>query len=314
MVEQKFQPKPVFPRFFETVNLIYNLFQTSLAYSQQLHPEFTSRILTTQRVLLLADTIALGRDYVELRSHIKVKAKTKKEKDELKYLIAAALTSSLFAATGVFLISRYAKPSSNLKEILQTAAALSPKELENVNVYWNTPHIHKLAQFLALNRIAVNLYSTLTASSRKSLLHVTTVFLQTLTLYKNSQLPWIKFEKTFTRSDAPLQSSNGENYHINTLTAELHFLPISDETSSALKSTYDYTTNFFNQCSSWQRYWEIQTKKGLETSRKLMYDVTVQPSKLVGDKPPYIDGITVSALDDSFGRATVNLLTRRANR
>ncbi|MGH2611846.1 MAG: hypothetical protein ACRDFB_02215, partial [Rhabdochlamydiaceae bacterium] len=272
----------------------------------QRHPELINRILNTQRVLLIADAIALARDYVQLQMHLKERKDTNKSSVNLHFRIAA-LASSLFAAAGVFWMSRYLKPSIDLKELLKTAGTLLPKELKSINAYWDTPHIHKAGQFLALNRIVVNLFSAYVASNRKSFDHLKTVFLQVLTLHKISQLPWIKFERTFTKPEGTLWSSKGDQQAINRLTVETHLLPQSDALPSSLKSIYDYTTNFFNHCGSWKKYWYIKTTNGIETSRQLMYDVTAHPGKLQGDKLPYIGRVTAWAMDQFYGYASVNL-------
>ena len=77
---KKFEPMPMLPRFFEGLNLVYNVFQTSLSFLLQQHPELTSRILTTQRVLLLTDTLALARDYIQLYDHLKKRVKKETNK------------------------------------------------------------------------------------------------------------------------------------------------------------------------------------------------------------------------------------------
>ena len=305
-----FEPQPALPRFFEAVNLIYNVFQAGLSYTLQRHPELTGRILLIQRVLLLADAAALARDYFQLYGHFKDRLKKKTDKpfstvQERLLFTVAACVPLILSAIGVYWINRSLKPTTDLKEILKTAVALSPKDLQSANVYWSTPGFHKMGQFLSLSRICVNLFSAFAASSRESLFHLTTASLQALSLYKNSQLPWFKFEKTFIKPDASFWSSYGDQSAINKLTVGSHFLPTSENLPSTLQSIYDYCTNFFNNSSRWDRYWDIHRKNGSETSRRLVYSVIIKPDPMKGDKLPYIDRMTAFAMDRWEGFAPV---------
>lgn len=289
IIHSEFTPQPVLPQFLEGLNLVYNTFQAGLVTLQQLHPELASQILPAQRIMLIADAVALVRDSIRLYQT------SKKEITEEK-ITAAAL--SVLAAIAILWMGIRMRPSLDLRK------HLIQKQLENVNVFWGAPAIHYLSQLLLASRIAINLFAAYLTEKRQRTPHLLAASLQGLTLYKISQLPWLKFERTF-------KALRNQPSNIKELTIGSHLLlqtPVSDSSvAPTLKSLYDYFTNFFNGSSNWKSYWVITKKRNLETSRTLNYDVTIAPSTLQGSFLPYINRITASAIDRYYGRVVVNL-------
>ncbi len=307
ITDSMFTPMDALPQFMQGLNLVYNTFQAALATLQQLHPEIASQILFAQRVMLLTDSIAIARDSLQLYWKHKKELSQKDAKPLQQKVRAAAL--SILGALGILWISLKMKPSCDLKKCLP----LAPAQLKNVNVFWGTPRIHQLSQLILTLRIALNLFSAFTAEKQQRTLHIFAASLQSLTLYKISQLPWLKFERTFKNPDGSIWAQkSGEQNSIKELTIGSHILlqePVSSTTiSPTLKSLYDYFTNFFNGSHNWSVYWGGANKgNGVELFLTLNYDVKVIPSTLQASLAPYVNRVTASAVHRSQGSAVVNL-------
>lgn len=296
-----FIPVAILPRFMEGLNLVYNAFQATLATFQKLHPELAGQILFAQRVMLLTDSIALARDSLQL--YWQQENDTKPQEQKIK---AAAL--SILGALGILLISIKMKPSFDLKKSL----ALSPEQLKCVNVFWAAPRIHRLSQLIFTARIALNIFSAFLTEKQQRGLHIVAAFLQSLTLYKISQLPWLKFERTFKNPEGSIWAQKSGNQHsLNELTIGSHILlqePVSSTTvSPTIQSIYNYFTSYFNGSKNWYSYWIVTKRGNKEVSRTFNYNVTVTPPAFVGPFLPYINRITASAIHRRHGTAVVNL-------
>jgi hypothetical protein len=200
--------------------------------------------------------------------------------------------------------------------VLEKAVSLSPKELSSVSICWGAPFLHKFSQGLQLSRILVNITSIFYSTKKNALLHLVNAAIQSFTLFKISQLSWIRFQKIFSKPDASFWSKPGDQQSIEHLTVGSYFLIPPGSESSILKSIYDYCTGFFNNSHSWCRYhssklttviFDTKFKPVMEHSlpvQGLMYNVAVQPSPIQSTQKgivPYIEGMVAAAYDASQG-------------
>ena len=257
--------KPLLPWLFQGLNLTYTAFQAGLATMQQRHPELAGRILGAQRLLLVADAIALIRDYVQLYNHMEEQYKEKEKFFIPYYLLVCA--SLIIAGFGLSTLSSYMKPTIDLKETLKKA---SPSAVW-FDASWDSPEDHGYSLVLPLIRIIVNLMSAFVVCSRQSFVHLLNASLQTLTLHKISTLSWIHFTKKFYSKEFKVS-----------ITVKSHFLVHADLPYS-LFNIYSYCSNFINK-------FEI-----LKTERHGFHQImtaSVQPEKMGGIIPPFINGMT----------------------
>jgi hypothetical protein len=297
------QPLPSLDSSFEQLNFKYNSFQAGLAFLQKLFPAHAGRIVQVQRWMMITDTIALLRDSVNLYGHYKNDARDQNQSPLLK-VVKTAFAISL--AYGVFAIGIHKKPSFDMKSLI------NPDLLKNVNVFWSTPGLHKLSRCILGVRVAINFASAFLSSKDERNHHLTAVTLQAFTLYNISQLPWLKFERTFHKPNGSIWASSGHQDALRSLTLQSHFLPLDhlNKTNfpSAFQSIYEYCNNYFNGSKGWWGFWMIKRSNGIETSRWLTFDVEVLPTPMRGPLRSYIDHVSAWAIDKVDGFASVEFM------
>jgi hypothetical protein len=188
-------------------------------------------------------------------------------------------------------VHRYLKQAVDLKGLLIAAG-------EGLKVQWDAPRLHKVGELLMAGRISVNLCSALATAGQQRLFHLAIASTQASTLGKMFQWPWVKIEKTFTKSaiDAFPQST-ARCQDFKEIKVSAHALLVPGRLSTTLQSACHYITNVFNS-SRFYLQSSVRTlslSKG-EASREYYYWVFAGGSGPQGDAPSYMGRLSGWAL------------------
>ena len=77
-----------------------------------------------------------------------------------------------------------------------------------------------------------------------------------------------------------------------------------------VKSVYDYASKLLD-ASNWERYWLVSYRHGVEVSRKLIYEVTLQKNMVATCACSLISKVTnlsMKAIDALYGTAQVKFI------
>lgn len=262
----------------------FTVFQTALAHVQR-RPEVSLIVFKAQKFLIISDLIIMFKNYWELCSILSKKSEAlykkrnqpaQENKVFLKILpivtsVAVLVSSIALTALGIFLVKKSLPKNVNLTEIL--SKFVSSEEMKNVSAKWDWPIFHTIIQFLYVNRVVSEL--ALVFFSSKPLTHLSYAMLQLFSLYRFSQLKWIKLEKTALQplfniaAQDTLGKALSDNFRqcVTEVTTTLRFFVppyfvrgstlsfCQNEAShiqSIMKSIYAYSTKLF-QNSVWSR-------------------------------------------------------------
>jgi hypothetical protein len=230
--------------------------------------------------------------------------------------IAAVTTLS---AISVSLLNRTLAPF-NMTELLKKVA--TPTDFSSMKISSSMPWFSYATECILASRLVVNFALAYFSPARS--IYLTTAFLQTFTLVRLAQLPWIEIERTFIYPNGPMwgKGQNGPQNAIKSLRTTFEFLLPSFSTISeskctsaashfeaSIKAAYDYTTQFFKD-SSWSRFFLVTTDNGREISSELRYAVTVKQTLLAkcADKlTPFFEQATGWAQDLAYGKSPVHI-------
>ena len=305
---------------FETLYAIYNVAQAALAYLQT-YSEMAGVIFTIQKVMLVFDVVGYLTTTYYLYKHLNVKLNPQ-DSLAIKLSIVAALVATAAVSYFVMLqINAYLRSALVLKEIL-AKLDISPEILNTISISWNSPLTHKLMQCLYVNRIvslvALSFFSN---QWKTNLLSITA---QMGSLIGISRLMWIEMTQTLQWPLEKVVAAGGHllgylhERSLQSLSFTSHFIIDRACASNAvhlqttLQSIYNFTVNFFND-STWYHYWQVTYQYGIETGRKLVYEISLQnyPVQPCGcNLIPTLTGYTIKVHDAALGAAKVVTLGR----
>ncbi len=289
----------------------YSAVQAGLAHLQDRHREYTSYYITAQKCMLITDALAVVSDFASCCDGIN-ESNTRDVERNRKIMLVASLT---FALAGTVYISRYMKPAIDLKELLKTSANLTPEQLGSITLMWSNPWSHNLGVFLHLLRIGFNVITAISLFNRQSLIHLANASFNAFTLHKISKFNWIFIQKTLSASNGSPWPKDELHDNISTITIQSNLMVRDKPLSTTLVTVHDYFTHFFDNCTSWKKYWvtewyPITTHLSNKTStvfypvEKFRYSITVNPTK---PDLPYIDDISAMVIDKTMGAVKAHL-------
>jgi hypothetical protein len=207
----------------------------------------------------------------------------------------------------------------NMTELLKKV--FTSADFSNMKISLSMPWLSYITECILASRLVAN-FALAYFSPALRRTYLSTALLQTFTLVKLAQLPWIKIERTFIYPNGPMwkKGQDGAQENIKSLhsTFELllpNFSTLSQSTyasatshfEASIKAAYDYTTQLFKD-SSWRRF--ILTKKtnGIVTNRSGEYIMKAKQSLLTegaGKLTPFFNQATIWAQDLVYGKSPV---------
>lgn len=260
VIDSKNKPSWLTISFFERLNLVYNIFQASLASIQQSHYELMSSTIQLQRFMLPLDIIALFRDIVIFQNSVKIN----KNKKNSCLAFAGGIAMGLAGVFATFGVNRFFAPTINPKDLLVTSLSLSSEAAEKIRITWERPLIDRVIQWVLFCRISLNLGTALFSSNR--FVNVTNAGLQALTLYRMSQLPWLRMDY--------IQTENLPK-EVSLIATKLYYMMKSktaETMSSDLQKIYSYVKSMFTS-SVWKSFWVYERY----APRHLNFNVYLKP-------------------------------------
>lgn len=301
---------------FEKIYTAYNTAQAGLTYLQQ-YPELTAAIFKIQKFLLVTDLLGLACTTYFL--YDKIQAKFDLTTNKAKALLAiSTIALAALSYLAVLQINLYLKPAILLKDVLGNLK-VSPLIPQDIDISWESPLIHKFMQVVYINRIMASFALSFFSSHRK--LNLASAAAQSLSLLGIANLRWIQVVQTLNFPLGKIASMGGKLSSsvgigsLRELKVTSYFLTypncsnIPSHLQSTVKSIYDYINTLFHN-SSWNRYWMINTQNGVETSRNLHYEISLQNNPISScacTLKPYLESIGMQAVDAFYGRANVDL-------
>ncbi len=187
------KPRPESENLIEALYTAYNVVQVGLAYLQS-YPELTGTIYKIQEMMLVSDCFGLYFSYQSLLEKIKKKYGIE-EKNNMMFYAAAVISGAALTALSYFTVmglDAFLKPSFDLKNVMEKMN-ISPDFLKDIEVSWGAPLSKQIMQTVLVNRIAVNLGLAYFSENKNA--NLISVFAQCATLFKISNLRWIKLNR-----------------------------------------------------------------------------------------------------------------------
>jgi hypothetical protein len=205
----------------------------------------------------------------------------------------------------------------NMTELLKKV--FTSADFSNMKISLSMPWLSYITECILASRLVAN-FALAYFSPALRRTYLSTVLLQTFTLVKLAQLPWIKIERTFIYPNGPMWRKGQNN--IKSLQATFEFLlprfsTLSQSTyasatshfEASVKAAYDYTTQLFKD-SSWRRVVVTTNQNGIEISRSGKYIMKAKQSLLTecADKlTPFFNQATIWAQDLVYGKSPVHI-------
>ena len=300
---------------FERAYALYNTGQAGLAFLQK-YPEFTETILKIQRFMVVTDILGLFFTAMYLYENVKKEWQISEDYEDL-FALAATVTCVGTAILSYFVVQKindYMKSALILKDLLKELN-LAPEFLENMDVDWTVPGIQVFMQCLYLNRMVASF--ALSFFSKQRMLNVWSSLMQGFSLWGISDLRFVEFTQTLSNPLKEIFASGGsgdiylEENSVKSLTARSTFLvhkactKSAEHMKSALHTISDAVSRIFDG-SVWKRYWYIEYHRGVEISRELRFDITLQNNPIEACKctlAPIFEGMRAEVVDRTLGKA-----------
>ena len=207
--------------------------------------------------------------------------------------IATLALTAVASYYAVLQLNAYLQSTIVLKEVL-AQIGVTPEMLKNIDISWNSPIYHKLMQLLFINRIAASVALSFFSQRKKTSL--LSIAAQLASFTGISSLKWIEMAETIQWPLEKVAASGGillgslNEKSMKSLTTTYHFIVDTTNLPGTLKTITDFTKNFFNK-STWDRFWFVTYTNGVETSRRLCYNVALQNNPLEALTEYSIQGI-----------------------
>lgn len=271
---------------FERFYAVYNAAQATLVYLQT-YPELAGAIYKIQKIMLVTDCIGYATTAYYL--YKKINAKYNPENSTI-FKVGTVAGIALTAALSWYVmlqINTYLKSLIILNDVVKQTG-LSAEILKTLGFSFNSPLAAKAMQALLVNRIIAS--AALTFFSEQKKVSLFSLASQLASLAGFSMLTWIEVIQTLQDPLKKIVEGGGKlaastkASELTSLTAKHHFLIASackDHLQSTLKSIAEFSASFFDN-SSWYSYWKIyRSQYGIETSRCLVYEVTIKNNPIV---------------------------------
>lgn len=313
-------PRPSVDRqpMFEKLNAAYNIVQAGFSYLQT-YPELAEGIFKIQKVFIVTDLIILGATcgYLTKRVWEKLNMNDRSTKARILFVLATVTTAVAAGALSYLIVMQlnaYLQSAVVLKDLLQKLP-ISPELIQNLSANWTVPTAQKFIQCLYVNRIMATV--ALSFFSKQRALNLISAAAQLFGLGSISSLKFIDFTQNI---DWPLTKvlANGgtfsdpslHTYSLSNFSATgTYMVPSSCAKDPAhmqtiMQSIYDHSNRIFDN-SDWYSYWNIYYSYGVETSRTLMYRVTLQninPGSCGCTLSPSLTDLAMSGYDRDVNR------------
>ena len=315
------KPSAYSQELFEKLYTTYNVVQTGLSYLQK-YPELAVLIFKIQKILLVINFLGyaltlyfLAIKLIEIGASAKDKENFDKAIKNLLITTIGILATASLSYLIVFKINPYLQSSSVLEKLFKQLP-ISSEILEGLEMKWESPLIHRLMQCVHINQIVASI--ALAFFSKQKMLQCVNIVAQIFTLFRISQLKWIKCIQRLHEPDMKMRGSLNRymhQYSLKTLNFEIYFMVhpscTTEEThlQSVVKSIYRYINNMFDK-SDWDRYWKVTYKNGVEISKVLHYKIKLQPNPISSCEctlTPTVSDLSMNFIDSQFGKAVVGI-------
>ncbi len=293
---------------------VYNVAQAGLSYLQKYH-ELAAMIFKIQKVLIVVDIIGLGCTVYSLYGSIRKKMHNVSAKKMVVLSIISAVALAAISYGAVLGIQTYFKPSFNPAEIL-SGLDISAEKLKGINLSWDAPFIQTAMQCLYVSRIVATFTSVFFSKNPK--LCMVSALSQTFSLFRISQLRWLKLEQTLEGGFPAFWSWEGlttnriQLKHVITKATCMIHPSCTKEAShlqAAVQSIYKYVDTLFKK-ESLKPYWRVRFRDGIEVGRTLYYEVVVSghaPDPCACTLPIKLVELTMKAVDIYHGATRVEI-------
>ena len=157
-----------------------------------------------------------------------------------------------------------------------------------------------------VNRIVMIIAHTFFSKNKKR--NLLNIAAQLLSFTHFSKLKWIALSQTWVYPLKRIIAEGGicspflNEAYLKSLKLTTHSLiDPSARIESTLESVFTFSQTFFNK-SAWNRYWEITTTNGVETGRKLYYQVTLRGNLFALGSESFLPRVTDYSMEvvDAF--------------